>query len=122
MRNSLLTALLAAAAALAGCAGTTPIRNLALPPVTVIEGSVASVKDGGFTLADASGSIFVAAKLPGGKKLDVAPGEHLKVFGNLRGGEERVFDGYVIRKPSAEQIIVSEPGPHFGFILQTRFR
>jgi len=46
----------------------------------------------------------------------------VKVFGNLRGGDERVFDGYVIRKPSGEQIIVSEPGPHFGFVLQTRFR
>ena len=122
MRMPPLTLLLVAAALLAGCAGTTPIHDLALPPVTTIEGSVTNVKADGFTLADASGSIFVAAELPGGRKLDVAPGERVKVFGNLRGGEERVFDGYVIRKPSGEQIIVSNPSPHFGFILQTRFR
>jgi len=28
----------------------------------------------------------------------------------------------VIRKSTGEQIIVTEPSPHFGFVLQTGFR
>jgi hypothetical protein len=34
----------------------------------------------------------------------------------------KVFDGYVIRKTSGEQIIITNPSPHFGFILQTSFK
>lgn len=105
-----------------GCTGVTPIRNLALPPVTTIEGTVTQVEQGGFVLADDSGSIFVRAKLPDHRKLDVSPNEIVRVYGNLQGGEDRVFDGYVIRKPTGEQIIVSNPAPHFGFVIQSRFR
>jgi hypothetical protein len=106
---------------IAGCAGTIPIENLTLPPVSAIEGTVTQLDENGFTLADTSGSIFVRAKLPGDKKLDLSTDEKVKVYGNLLAGEERVFDGYVIRKPTGEQIIVGNPTPHFGFIIQSSF-
>ena len=105
-----------------GCAGTTPIKNLALPPVTTIEGTITQVDESGFTLTDNSGSIHVKAKLPDNKRLNVSLDEKVKVFGNLRGGEEKAFDGYVIRKATGEQIIVSNPSPHLGFIIQSGFR
>ena len=122
MTRRALAPLLFASAMLAACAGTTPISKLALPPVTTIEGTVTKLAPKGFTLMDASGTILVRAEPESGKKLDLAPGEKVKVFGNLLGGPQRVFDGYVIRKASGEQIIVSEPSPHFGFVLQTGFR
>jgi hypothetical protein len=93
-----------------------------LPPVSTIEGTVSQLDEGGFTLTDATGSIFVRAKLPDSRKLNLAAGESVKVYGNLQGGQERIFDGYVIRKQTAEQIIVSNPSPHFGFIIQSSFR
>jgi len=71
---------------------------------------------------DNSGSIFVRAKLPDNKELDLSLNEKLKVYGNLQGGQEKVFDGYVIKKPTGEQIIVTNPTPHFGFIIQSRFK
>ncbi|MCX5807757.1 MAG: hypothetical protein NT010_17080 [Proteobacteria bacterium] len=104
-----------------GCAGTTPIKNIGLPPVTTIEGTVTQLNENGFTLTDNSGSIFVRAKLPGNRKLDVSLNEKVKVYGNLQGGQEKVFDGYVIKKPTGEQIIVTNPTPHFGFVIQSRF-
>lgn len=107
---------------IAGCAGPTPIKKLALPPVSIIEGTVAQLDDNGFTLTDRSGSIYVKAKLPDDQKLDVAVDETVRVYGNLQGGREKIFDGYVIRKPGGEQIIVSNPTPHIGFILQTSFQ
>ena len=33
-----------------------------------------------------------------------------------------MFDGYVIKKSTGEQIIISNPTPHFGFILQSAFK
>ena len=108
--------------ALAGCASPTPIKDLALPPVTIIEGTITKLDAGGFTLADGSGSIRVRAQLPDAKPLDVSLQEKVRVYGNLEGGPDRVFDGYVIRKSSGEQIIVTNPAPHFGFILQTSFK
>ena len=105
-----------------GCAGTTPIKNLALPPVSTIEGTVTGLESNGFTLTDNSGSIFVRAKLPDNRKLNLAPDEKVKVYGNLQGGQERIFDGYVIEKQTGEQIIVSDPSPHFGFIIQSSFK
>jgi hypothetical protein len=36
--------------------------------------------------------------------------------------QERMFDGYVIKKSTGEQIIISNPTPHFGFILQSAFK
>ena len=105
-----------------GCAGTTPIKNLALPPVTTIEGTITQLNESGFTLMDDSGSIAVRAKLPDNKKLDLSLNEKVKVYGNLQGGQEKVFDGYVIKKPTGEQIIVTNPTPHFGFIIQSSFR
>ncbi len=107
---------------ISACAGPTPIKKIGLPPVTTIEGTITRINDNGFTLTDNSGSIFVRAKLPDGKKLDVALNEKIKVYGNLQGGQERVFDGYVIKKPTGEQIIVTNPTPHFGFIIQSRFK
>jgi len=104
-----------------GCAGTTPIKNLALPPVSTIEGTVTQLDENGFTLTDNSGSIFVRAKLPDNRQLTLSPGEKLKVYGNLQGGQDRIFDAYVIRRPTGEQIIVSNPTPHFGFIIQSSF-
>jgi hypothetical protein len=105
----------------AGCAGTTSIKDLALPPVSTIEGMVTGLDVNGFTLTDSSGSIFVRAKLPDNKKLDLFPGEKVKVYGNLLAGQEKIFDGYVIRKPTGEQLIVSNPSPHLGFVIQSSF-
>jgi hypothetical protein len=105
-----------------GCAGTTPIKNLALPPVSIIEGQVTQLAESGFTLRDDSGSIHVRAELPDNRKLDLSAGEIVRVYGNLQGGPKRIFDGYVVRKSTGEQIIVSNPTPHFGFILQTSFK
>jgi len=105
-----------------GCAGTTPIKNLALPPVSIIEGQVTQLAESGFTLRDDSGSIHVRAELPDNRKLDLFAGETVRVYGNLQGGPKRIFDGYVVRKSTGEQIIVSNPTPHFGFILQTSFK
>ena len=105
-----------------GCAGTTPIKNLGLPPVSTIEGNITQLDESGFTLTDNSSSIYVKAKLLDNKKLNLSIGEQVKVYGNLQGGQEKIFDGYVIRKSSGEQIIVSNPTPHFGFIIQSSFK
>ena len=105
-----------------GCAGTTPIKDLTLPPVSIIEGNITQLDESGFTLTDHSGSICVKAKLPDNKKLNLSEDEKIKVYGNLKGGQEKVFDGYVIKKSTGEQIIVSNPAPHFGFIIQTSFK
>ncbi len=107
---------------ISGCTGTTPIKNLALPPVSTIEGVVTQLDANGFTLLDDSGSIFVRAKLPDNKKLNLSLDEKVKVYGNLQGGQEKIFDGYVIRKATGEQIIASNPTPHFGFIIQSSFK
>ena len=104
-----------------GCAGTTPIKNLALPPVTTIEGHITQLDESGFVLMDNSGTIYVRAKLPDNRKLNLSANDKVKVYGNLQGGQERVFDGYVIKKSTGEQIIVSNPTPHFGFIIQSSF-
>ena len=107
---------------ISGCASTTPIKNIGLPPVTTIEGTITQLNENGFTLMDNSGSIFVRAKLLDNKKLDITLNEKIKVYGNIQGGQEKVFDGYVIKKPTGEQIIVTNPTPHFGFIIQSRFK
>lgn len=121
-RTTLRMAEFALIAALAsGCAATTPISRVALPPVTTIEGVVSQPRAGGFTLTDDTGSIFVKARLPGGAAAGPAAGERVKVYGNLQGGPERIFDGYVIRRPNGEQIIVTKPTPHFGFVIQGKF-
>ena len=122
MKTIYMSVLAMIALIVSGCTGPTPIRDLALPPVSTIEGTVSQLGESGFTLTDATGSIFVRAKLPDDKKLNLAAGEKVKVYGNLQGGQERIFDGYVIRKQTGEQIIVSNPTPHFGFIIQTSFR
>ena len=106
----------------AGCAGTTAIKDLALPPVSTIEGTVSRLDPNGFTLTDSSGSILVRAKLPDNKKLNLLPAEKVKVYGNLLAGEEKIFDGYVIRKATGEQLIVSNPSPHLGFVIQSSFK
>ena len=106
----------------AGCTGITPIRDVALPPVTTIQGTVTQLAGDGFSLADSSGSIFVKARPSGDKKLNLSLNETVKVYGNLRGGEDKVFDAYVIRKPTGEQIIITNPTPHFGFVIQSSFQ
>lgn len=107
---------------MAGCASTTPINNLGLPPVSTIEGKVTQLDANGFILADESGSIHVKAQSADNKKPDVSLGEKLKVYGNLQGGPEKVFDGYVIEKTTGQQIIITNPTPHFGFIIQSAFK
>ena len=104
------------------CAVTTPIKNLALPPVSTIEGNITKLDHHGFTLKDCSGSIYVRAELPKNLKLKLSVGERVRVYGNLQGGKKKIFDGYVIRKSTGEQIIISEPSPHLGFIIQTSFK
>jgi len=106
----------------AGCAGTTPIKDLALPPVSTIEGRITQLEESGFTLADSSGSIYVRAKLPDNTTLNLSLHEQVKVYGNLRGGQEKIFDGYVIKKSTGEQVIISTPTPHFGCIIQSAFK
>jgi len=105
-----------------GCAGTTPIKNLALPPVSIIEGNITQLDDSGFDLMDDNDSIYVRAELLENIKLKFSVGEKVKVYGNLQSGKKKIFDGYVIKKSTGEQIIVSNPSPHFGFILQTSFK
>jgi hypothetical protein len=105
-----------------GCAGTTLIKNLALPPVSIIEGNITQLDKGGFTLMDNSGSIYVKAKLPDNKKLNLSVDEKVKIYGNLQGGQERIFDGYIIKKSTGEQIVISNPTPHFGFVIQSSFK
>ena len=122
MKTSFLSLLAVVVLMVSGCAGTTPIKNLALPPVSAIEGNITQLDKSGFSLTDNSGSIHVRAKLPDNKKLDISIGEKVKVYGNLQGGQENIFDGYVIRKSNGEQIIVSNPTPHFGFIIQSSFK
>ena len=98
------------------------IKNLALPPVSTIEGNIIKLDDSGFDLMDDSGSIYVRAEFPENIKLKLSVGEKVRVYGNLQGGKKKIFDGYVIKKSTGEQIIVSNPNPHFGFILQTSFK
>ena len=71
---------------------------------------------------DNSGSIYVRAELPDNQKLNLSVDEKVKVYGNLQGGQKKIFDGYVIKKSTGEQIIISNPTPHFGFIIQSRFK
>ena len=105
-----------------GCAGTTPIKNLALPPVSTIEGDITQLDENGFTLMDNSGSIYVRAELPNNRKLNLSVDEKVKVYGNLQGGQTKIFDGYVIKRSTGEQIVVSNTTPHFGFIIQSSFK
>lgn len=122
MKTSFLSLLAVVVLIISGCAGTTPIKNLALPPVSMIEGTVTRLDENGFTLTDDSGSILVRAQLPDYKKPNLSVDEKVKVYGNLRGGQEKIFDGYVIKKQTGEQIIVSNPSPHFGFVIQSSFQ
>lgn len=121
-KTSFLSLLAVVVLMISGCASTTPVKNLALPPVSTIEGTVTQLDEKGFTLSDNSGSIFVKAKLPDNQKLNLSLDEKVNVYGNLQGGQEKIFDGYVIRKATGEQIIVCNPTPHFGFIIQSSFK
>lgn len=121
MKTSFLPLLAVVVLITGGCAGATAVKNLTLPPVSTIEGAVTRLDENGFTLRDDTGSIFVRAKLPD-RKLNLSVDEKVKVFGNLQGGREKIFDGYVIKKQTGELIIISTPSPHFGFIIQTSFQ
>ena len=123
MRNFVISLVTAAFVfSLNGCTVTTPIKNLALPPVSTIEGHITQLDESGFTLMDNSGSIYVRAELPDDRKLNLSVDEKVKVYGNLQGGQGKIFDGYVIEKSTGEQIILSNPTPHFGFIIQSPFK
>ena len=121
-KHFILMAMAVFAILLSGCAKTTLIKNLALPPVSTIEGNIIQLDNNGFDLMDDSGSIYVRAELPENIKLKLSVGEKVKVYGNLQGGKKKIFDGFVIKKSTGEQIIVSNPNPHFGFIIQTSFK
>ena len=121
-KHFILMAMVVVVILLNGCAKTTLIKNLALPPVSTIEGNIIQLDNNGFDLMDDSGSIYVRAELPENIKLKLSVGEKVKVYGNLQGGKKKIFDGYVIKKSTGEQIIVSNPNPHFGFIIQTSFK
>jgi hypothetical protein len=107
---------------LGGCDTATPINQLALPPVSIIEGVVTQKDATGLVVEDGSGSIFVRVEMPDDKKLDVSVNDVIVVYGNLQAGPKKVFDAYVIKKPSGEQIIITDPSPHFGFVWQTSFK
>lgn len=119
--NLIYLAMCIVVALLTGCAITTPINKLGLPPVSIIQGEVKQLDATGFVLKDKSDTIFVRAKLAEHKKLDLRMDEDVKVYGNLLGGQERIFDGYVIEKSTGEQIIITSPTPHFGLIIQSSF-
>jgi len=104
-----------------GCTSTTPVKQLALPPVTTITGVVNQLDEDGFVLADESGTIYVYAKPQGNESTDIAIGENIKVYGNLRGGQTGLFDAYVIKRASGKQMILALPSPHIGCVIQTRF-
>jgi hypothetical protein len=118
---NIISSLVLFTAILSGCAGTTLISKLSLPPVTSINGRITKVNEGGFFIKDRSGEVYVTAILAGGK-VNVAVEDTVKVYGNLRSGLEKIFDGYVIKKQSGEQIIINNLSPHIGFILQTSFK
>lgn len=110
-----------ALALLAACASPTPVNRLSLPPVTLIQGQLSALDAQGFVLTDASGAIAVAAVVPPDKQGLLSAGQTVKVYGNLRSGAAKVFDGYVVQSERGQNIIITAPSPHLGFILQTRF-
>lgn len=110
-----------ALALLAACASPTPVNRLSLPPVTLIQGQLSALDAQGFVLTDASGAIAVAAVVPPDKQGLLSAGQTVKVYGNLRSGAAKVFDGYVVQTERGQNIIITAPSPHLGFILQTRF-
>lgn len=122
MRTNVLTLLALVVLSVGGCVGPTAIKNVVLPPVTMIQGTISNLDEHGFTLTDSSGSILVRAKFPDNQKRNLTAHEQVSVYGNLQGGQDRVFDGYVITKATQEQIVVSNPSPHFGFIIQSAFK
>ena len=67
MKCYLFTFFVAVVMLVSGCAGTTSIKNLVLPPVTAIEGTITKINDRGFTLEDSTGEIMVSAKLEDNK-------------------------------------------------------
>ncbi len=119
MKKHIITLLTLFIIILSGCA--TPINKLSLPPVTRIEGHITKVNDGGFIIKDNSGEIYVAAKLPD-SEVSVSIGDVVKVYGNLRSGLDKIFDGYVIKKQSGEQIIIDNPPSLIVFGIQSSFK
>ena len=103
-----------------GCTAITPIKKLALPPVNTIQGTIEKIDKNGFFLKDNSGSIYVKIELSDNKKINISENEEVTVYGNLE-GTRKVFDAYVIKKSSGKQIIITNPKPHIGFIIQTAF-
>ncbi len=120
--NILTLGISAVIAMLTGCASITPINNLGLPPVSIIKGDITLLDATGFMLKDQSSAIYVRAQLAKHKNLDLAVNENVQVYGNLLGGQERIFDGYVIEKSNSEQIVITLPTPHMGFIIQSSFK
>ena len=67
MRKKIISLFVLFITILSGCAGTTPMSKLSLPPVSTIKGSVTEVNEEGFVLKDNSGEIYVKAKFPRGR-------------------------------------------------------
>ncbi len=111
MKTNFLYLLAIVVLTVSGCAGTTPSKNLALSQLSTIEGYVTKLDKGGFTLTNTCGSIYVRAKLPDNKKLNLSIEDEVTVYGNSQGDQGNIFDGYVIKKSSGEQITVRNPTP-----------
>ena len=107
--------------ALGGCSRVTAVQNVSLPPVTVIEGTLQQVWPEGFELQDASGSIFVRTDAERMVEPALQPHEHVTVYGNLAGSQQRIFDAYVIQRANGQKIILHTPTPHLGFVAQPAF-
>jgi hypothetical protein len=94
---------LAGLAALAAppVAAQTAIGDLGARPMVEIEGSVTEVFGNKFVLRDATGSVLVTNGPSWHHQLDVAPGETLRVAGEL---DEDEFDAFRIYRSDGEVI------------------
>lgn len=101
---SLAAALLAAPAALA----QTPIGSLSSGGIT-IEGTVTDVFGNRFVVQDSTGRVLVEAGPERHHRLDIRPGERLRITGRPdKGG----FDAFTIRRENGTEIFIRPPyGP-----------
>ena len=106
MRNFVISIVIAVFVFLLnGCAGTTPIKNLALPPVSTIEGHITQLDESGFTLMDNTGSIYVRAESPDNRKLNLSVDEKVKVYGNLQGGQKKYLTRMLLKSRRGSRLL-----------------
>jgi hypothetical protein len=99
---------LAAALAAAPALAQTPIGSLAPGGVT-IEGTVTDVFGNRFVLQDPSGRTLVHGGPERYRRLDIRPGERLRVTGRPK---HDGFDAFVIRRENGQEITIRSPeGP-----------